>query len=283
VPSPSPSGSASRPAGGQSSRPPGSTGGPISGQSGGGQSGGGTGTGGRSGTGSCTGTGTGTGAAGAGAGAAAGRASTGDSLMSAQQQLTNARLALQLAQDKLTGTTIAAPIAGKVLSVAGTVGAQQSPDGSGFIVLGDLTDTAVRAQFSEADVASLAVGQPATITLPNQDSKQVQGKVSQIDPAGTTSGRLVRYGVLVAFDAVPADLLLGESANVAVTTASAGNVLYVPSAGVTATSNGVGTVTVRTGGHDERRTVRIGLRGDQDTEIQSGLGEGDELVTSGTR
>jgi HlyD family secretion protein len=160
-----------------------------------------------------------------------------------------------------------------VLSVGGVVGAQQTPGGSGFIVLGGVTDTAVRAEFSEADVARLAVGQSATITLPNQDGKELTGKVSQIDPAGTTSGRLVRYGVLVAFDAVPDDLLLGQSANVAVTTASATDVLYVPSAAVAGD-----TVTIRADGRDQRRTVQVGLRGDQYTEIRSGLAAGDELV-----
>jgi len=194
--------------------------------------------------------------------------------MSAEQQLTNATLALRLAQNKLDGTTITAPVGGKVLSVAGTVGAQQTPGGNGFIVLGEVADTAVRAQFSEADVARLAVGQSATITLPNKDSQQLTGKVSQIDPAGTASGRLVRFGVLIAFDAVPPDLLLGQSANVAVTTASAADVAYVPSAAVT----GDATVTVRSHGRDQRRTVLVGLRGDRYTEIRSGLAEGDEVV-----
>jgi RND family efflux transporter MFP subunit len=203
--------------------------------------------------------------------------------MSAEQQLTNAKLALQLAQDKLAGTTITAPVAGKVLSVAGTVGAQQTPGGSGFIVLGGLTGIAVWAQFAEADVARLAVGQAATITLPNQAGKQVTGKVSQIDPAGTASGRLVRFGVEVAFDDVPTGLLLGQSANVAVVTASATGVLYALSTAVTGAQNGAGTVTVRSGGRNEQRAVRVGLRGDQYTEIQSGVSDGEELVVPGTR
>jgi multidrug efflux pump subunit AcrA (membrane-fusion protein) len=223
----------------------------------------------RTGTGSC------------GGGTTTGRSGSGDSLMSAEQQLTNAQLALRLAQDKLSGTTITAPVAGKVLSVAGTVGAQESPGGSGFIVLGEVADTAVRAEFSEADVAHLAIGQTATITLPNRGGAEFRGKVSQIDPAGTVSARLVRYGVMITFDEVPPDLLLGQSANVAVITASATDALYVPSTGVSSVDSGNGTVAVRSGTHDERRTVRIGLRGDQYTEIRSGLQEGDEVVVGG--
>jgi len=196
-----------------------------------------------------------------------------DALGAAQVQFNNAQLALLQAQQRVAGTVLVAPIAGKVLSVAGTVGSQERPGGTGFIVLGNVNDTAVQAMFSEADVAHLAVGQPASITLPNR-SDPVTGKVSQIAPAGTTSGRLVRYGVLIAFDQVPADLLFGQSASVRVTTAQAGGVLRVPTSAVTSG----GTVTVRVGKRDEKRSVQLGLRGDQYTEIKSGLSEGEQVV-----
>ena len=119
------------------------------------------------------------------------RVSTTDSLMAAQQQLNNAKLALLQAKAKLAGTTISAPIAGRVLSVGGKVGAKASPGGTGFVVLADVTSLTVKAQFSEADVGRLAVGQLSTITLPDR-AKELPGKVSQIDPAGTVSGRLVK-------------------------------------------------------------------------------------------
>jgi HlyD family secretion protein len=164
-----------------------------------------------------------------------------------------------------------------VISVAGTLGSQERPGGTGFIVLGDISDTEVRAEFSEADVAHLAIGQPATIRVANR-TEPYPGKVAEISPAGTVSGRLVRYGVLIAFDAVPADLLFGQGASVAVTTARATSVLSVPSSAVHAMQGGTGTVTVRTGGRDEQRAVSIGLRGDRYTEIKSGLAEGEQVV-----
>src|SRR5947207_1448604 len=96
--------------------------------------------------------------------------SGGDPLASAQQQVNNAQLALLQAEQRLAGTVLTAPIAGKVTSVGGTVGSQEKPGGTGFIVLGDVQDTEVKAQFSEADVAHLAVGQVATITIPDRKS-----------------------------------------------------------------------------------------------------------------
>jgi len=206
------------------------------------------------------------------------RASTGtDAIYSATVQLNNAKLALLQAQRKLAGCTITAPIAGTVLSVSGAVGATESPGGTAFISVGSVADTQVKAAFSEADVARIAVGQVATIKLPNQTGT-VTGKVSSVDPAGTASSNLVRYAVMIGFDQPPTALLYGSSANVTVTTASATNVLYVSTSAVRDVQDGAGTVTVRANGHDEPRTVRIGLRGDQYTEITSGLTEGDLVV-----
>jgi multidrug resistance efflux pump len=208
------------------------------------------------------------------------QSSSTDAVLSAQQQLNNADLALVQAQAKLAGTTITAPIGGRVLTVGGKVGSSVSPGGTGFVVLGEISTLAITAQFSEADVGRLAVGQVASITLPDRD-QPLAGSVSQIDPAGTVSNRLVRYGVEIAFDQVPADLLLGQSATVTVTTASATDVLYVSSAAVTGVLNDKGSVTVRTPQGDQTRSVTVGLRGDQYTEIESGLSTGDVLVLPG--
>ncbi|MEV6929598.1 HlyD family efflux transporter periplasmic adaptor subunit [Dactylosporangium sp. NPDC051485] len=198
---------------------------------------------------------------------------TSDNLMNAQQRLNNAKLSLTQAQAKLAGTVITAPVGGKILAVNGSVGSQA---GSSVITLAGTGDVVVKAQFTEAEVAHLKVGQATKITMPDSASPKYDGKVMQIDPAGTVSNRLVRYAALISFDKVPDTLLYGQSATVAVVTASVDNVLSVPSTAVHD-----GTVTVRVNGKDERRAVEIGLRGDVNTEIKSGLAEGDEIVAAG--
>jgi multidrug efflux pump subunit AcrA (membrane-fusion protein) len=200
-----------------------------------------------------------------------------DALLSAQQRLNNAELTLTQAQARLDGTVITAPIAGKILSVAGSIGAA---GGSNFIVLAGASDVVIRAQFTEAEIANLALKQVAKITLPDQTGTTYTGTVIQIDPAGTISNRLVRYGALVAFDTAPANLLYGQSADVAVTTQSATDVLHVPSTAISDRKGATGTVFVQADGHVEKRTVQLGLRGDVDTEVTSGLAEGDEVLTS---
>jgi multidrug efflux pump subunit AcrA (membrane-fusion protein) len=201
------------------------------------------------------------------------RAQSATTLLSAQQRLNNARLALKQAQARLDGTVITAPIGGRILAVNGAVGAQAQSD---VVVIAGDGDVAVRAQFTEAEVASLAIGQTATITLPDRDEAGLTGQVSQIDPAGTVSNRLVRYTAVIAFDRVPTELLYGQSATVVVTTRTAEDVLYVPTTAVSE-----GAVTVKVDGRTQRRTVEVGLRGDVNTEIRSGLTEGDEVLIGG--
>ncbi|MFB9182459.1 efflux RND transporter periplasmic adaptor subunit [Dactylosporangium sucinum] len=196
-----------------------------------------------------------------------------DNLYNAQQRLNNAKLSLTQAQAKLAGTVITAPLAGKILAVSGTVG---SSAGSNVITLAGTGDVVVKAQFTEAEVAHLKVDQAAKITLPDDASAKYDGTVIQIDPAGTVSNRLVRYAALISFAKVPDTLLYGQSATVAVVTASVDDVLSVPSTAVHD-----GKVTVRIAGKDEERAVETGLRGDVNTEIKSGLAEGDEIVTAG--
>jgi RND family efflux transporter MFP subunit len=205
-----------------------------------------------------------------------------DALLTAQQRLNNAKLTLTQANAKLAGTVITAPIAGKVLSVTGAIGGQA---GSNFMTLAGTNDIVVRAQFTEAEIAHLALKQPAKITLPNQQGSSFTGSVIQIDPAGTISNRLVRYGAIIAFDKAPDGLLYGQSANVVVTTSSVDNVLYVPSTAISNRQDSGGTTTgtvsvVGAGGKIERRTVQLGLRGDVNTELKSGLAEGDQVLTT---
>ncbi|GIJ70068.1 macrolide-specific efflux protein MacA [Virgisporangium ochraceum] len=211
------------------------------------------------------------------ASAGTGRSQSTDAVYSAQLRLNNAKLALKQAQARLAGTVITAPVAGRVLSVDGAVGSQAR---SGVVVLAGTADVAVQAQFTEAEVASLATGQTATITLPDRDSDAdgagLTGTVTRIDPAGTVSNRLVRYAAVIAFDAAPGSLLYGQSANVVVTTEAVDGVLFVPT---TAVVNGA--VTVMVGGRAERRAVEVGLRGDVSTEVRSGVNEGDEVLVSG--
>ncbi|MEV4757926.1 efflux RND transporter periplasmic adaptor subunit [Micromonospora sp. NPDC049559] len=221
------------------------------------------------------GTGSGPGCAGA-----AGQSGGGtDPILRAQQRVNSTGLALDQAKQALAGTTITAPVAGRVLAVAGAVGSGVSPAGT-FVTLGDVAAMAVSARFPEADAGRLATGLAATVTLPDRPDQEFPARVTQVDPVGTASGQMVTYGVLLDFDQVPADALVGQSANVRVTVQSVPDALRVPSSAVHGATGAAGTVLVPTAAGSERRQVTVGVRGDRYTEITAGLAEGDQVVAN---
>jgi HlyD family secretion protein len=205
--------------------------------------------------------------------------SSSDPLLRAQEQVNSAQLALDQAKDALAGTKITAPLAGKVLSVTGTVGSSVN-GGATFITLGDVAGMEVTARFPEADAGRLVNGLAATVVLADRPGQEFGAKVSQVDPVGTANGQMVTYGVVLDFTTVPEDALVGQSADVRITVRSAANVLRVPSSAVHVAGATSGIVLVPTGAGTEQRQVVIGVRGDQYTEITSGLAAGDPVVTS---
>lgn len=190
-----------------------------------------------------------------------------------------AEAAVEEAADAVRGTRIVAPAAGTVLSIAGAAGDKA---GTGaFITLGDLDELQVRAMVTESDVNRLKVGQKAAITLATRAGERYAGTVTAIAPAATVSGRLVQYGVTLAFDKPPSGLMLGQTASVTITTDEVKDALYVPASAVRSRPDGTQVVTVRAGGRDAAKVVRTGVRGDQYVQVVSGLSEQDQVVMPG--
>jgi multidrug efflux pump subunit AcrA (membrane-fusion protein) len=221
------------------------------------------------------GSGSGSGSGSGNSGGQQGGSSGGDAILTAQQRVNQAKVNLAEAEEALEGATITAPIAGKILTVGGKVGSQVSV-GSAFITLADVYDMQISADFPEADADHLEVRQSAVITLADRAGEAFDATVVQVDPVGTSDGTLTRFGVVLSFDDAPEELLVGQSAGVRVTTGSKEDVLRVPSTAVHDVSGSTGTVSV--GG--AARPVELGLRGDQYTEITSGLAAGEVVAKS---
>jgi HlyD family secretion protein len=134
----------------------------------------------------------------------------------------------------------------------------------------------ISASFPEADADHLAVGQKGVVTLADRVGKEFKATVVTVDPTGTSDGTMVKFGVVLSFAEAPRDLLVGQSAAVRITTGSRTGVLRVPSTAVHDVRGDKGTV-LENGSQVE---VGIGLRGDQYTEVTSGLTEGDQVTRS---
>ncbi|GAB3933860.1 hypothetical protein GCM10027614_05770 [Micromonospora vulcania] len=213
-----------------------------------------------------------------GAGCAGGAATRGtDQILTAQRRVNQAEATLTEAREAFAGTTITAPMAGTVLSVAGPVGSQVAR-GATFITLADTYAMQVSAKFPEADAGALAVGQSATLALADRPEQTFAATVVQVDPVGAVDGTMVRYGVVLSFTTAPENLLVGQSAAVTVRTGAVPDALRVPSTAVHDGADRTGTVQPADGG--PARVVTIGLRGGQYTEITSGLAPGELVLRS---
>lgn len=204
------------------------------------------------------------------------------------------QLALQQAKDNLAATTLTAPGDGTITSVTGSVGQKvgsgstssnssstsstaSTTTTSGFVVVTDLKNLVLHANVSESDVSKLKADQAAAVTVNAMATQPIQAKVAQVDLTPTTSNNVVQYGVTLTLTEPPAGLRPGQSASVEVTVSSASNVLAVPAAAVQ-TVNGASSVQVVENGAETRKTVEIGVRGDQYVEIKTGLTAGEEVV-----
>ena len=213
----------------------------------------------------------------------------------------NAQNAVTTAQKGVDKTAIVAPVAGTVSSVAGNVGdsvgstgttssssssssgsassSSSSSSASGFVVLTDISALQVKVGFSEADAAKVQVGQHAIVTFDALPGTSLDGQVITVDPTSTVVSNVVTYPVTVLLTQTTKDVKPGMTASVQVVVDKAENVLAVPSSAVTS-QGGQSSVTVKNGNVQERRPVVTGLKGDDTTEIVTGLKEGESIVTS---
>jgi multidrug efflux pump subunit AcrA (membrane-fusion protein) len=216
----------------------------------------------------------------------------------ARAQVYQAQAQLAQAQKALDETVLTAPVAGTVQAIngslggasvaggqagaAGTSSGSTSSGSSGFVVLTDLGQLQVKGEIAEADIAKVQVGQPVTYTFATSSASAagapaVTGSVQSIDVTATVSNNVVEYGVTLSVEDPPAGLRLGQTATASIQTGSVDGALYVPSTAVT-TLGTRSTVTVQDGSGTHVVPVTLGLVGDADTQITSGLSEGQTVV-----
>jgi HlyD family secretion protein len=152
-----------------------------------------------------------------------------------------------------------------------------SSDSSSFVTIENLGGLEVVAGYAEADIAKMAVGQTATITLPALPDSTVTGTVTAVSPTSTVVSDVVTYDVTIALENPPATVKVGMTADVSVVVQTVSNTLELPSAAIT-TTGPISTVTVLANGVKKVTTVTTGVVGDSTTQIESGLKAGETVV-----
>ncbi len=191
--------------------------------------------------------------------------------------------------------TITAPMSGLVnnlsispgLTISGNSSTSSTADSNsgssqtvGTITLKDGTPQA-SVNLTEIDVVKIKAGQKVTLTLDAHPEKTFTGKVSAVNTNGSVSSGVTTYPATITFDTALDTIYPNMAVNATIITDVKSSVILVPS-GAIQTTNGQSTVQIMRNGQVASVPVEVGNSNDTQTEIVSGINEGELVVTGQT-
>jgi membrane fusion protein, macrolide-specific efflux system len=199
-------------------------------------------------------------------------------LYNAQTAESHAHQALLDLRATLAKATLASPAAGVVTAVSIATGSD-APSGDAIQIAA--SPLQVSTSVVESDIASITLGQTATVTIAALGSAPLEGTVASIAPSGSATGNngVVSFAVAITLTDAPAGLRPGMSADVTITTATAPGVLAIPSRALTGTAGAYRVRVIGADGTISVKDVVVGLITDSLAEIKSGLAAGDRVIT----
>jgi HlyD family secretion protein len=204
----------------------------------------------------------------------------------------DAELALEDAENALDNIKIYSPIDGQVLNVskkagekvsavAGPAGAMvfgTSGAGSAVITVCDLSQVYLTANITEGDIVGVEVGQAVNVTLDSIEASAYTGAVETVSSLPTTdSSGITSYAVTVKLGQADPAMKDGMAALLTFVRLEHPNVLLIPNKAVFI-EDGKQYVYIPKGDTYEKRAVSCGLTDGTQTEVLSGLEEGDTVV-----
>ncbi len=193
----------------------------------------------------------------------------------ARNQVADADAKVAGIQAQLAAATLTAPIDGVITEVNIATGFD-APAGAAIVI--DAPGLQVTTDVVESDLASVEVGQTATVSI-DAVGADVTGTVTAISPLANEGGSIVSYPVTVVLDETPEDAHAGMSADITITTATAEGVLTVPTAALQGTGGNYRVRTLAGDGSVTAVPVEVGLTTASLAEITSGLSAGTTVVT----
>ena len=192
--------------------------------------------------------------------------------------------AVDLLESELRKTVLRAPFGGIVSELSIELGEYTTPSPPGLPIppvmeIIDTTSIFISAPMDEVDSARVIEGQFVRTTIDSHPGKSFPGKVTRVAPYVLdieAQNRTVEIEVELDNQDLASSLLPGTSADVEVILETHDDALRLP----TATLLEGGAVLVVEDGTLVRREVQVGLRNWDFTEILSGLGGNDQIVTS---
>ena len=199
----------------------------------------------------------------------------GSDALAAQAGLAQAQANMRLAGVKLAQHAILAPASGTLISRKVEPGDTVAP-GVELMLLAPLGPVEIVLLVDEKNLAKLAIGQKALASADAYPDQQFQARVSYINPSVDVARGAVALKLSIA--AVPAYLRQDMTVSVAIETAYRAQALVIATAAVHDLSSKSPWVMVIRKKRAVRQAVTLGLRGDEQSEVLSGLVAGEPIL-----
>ncbi|MFK4784805.1 efflux RND transporter periplasmic adaptor subunit [Fusobacterium sp. MFO224] len=213
-----------------------------------------------------------------------------------EELIKQSEMEVKTAETNLSYTTILSPMDGVVISIpvseGQTVNSNQTTPT--IVQIADLDKMLIKPEISEGDITKLKVGQEVQFTILSAPEKVYNGKINSIDPATTTltddeyeesvsDTDAIYYYANVIVDNRDNVLRIGMTTTNVIKVAQAKDVLLVPSIALHKEQGKYFVEVLNSEEKTTKKSVEIGIKDDLNTEIVSGLQEGEKVVIAETK
>ena len=202
-------------------------------------------------------------------------------LEAAKSQLAKSETDLKAALEDLSYTTIRAPISGVVSSVTTQQGETVAASFAAPTFVTIVKDQALEllAMVDETDIGGIKPGDRVDFTVEAYPAAEFAATVERIDPTATIVSGVVNYPVIARIAGKVELLKPDMTANVVIQTGQR-SVVEIPTVAIQR-SGGQRYVYVREGRTLLRKTISVGIKDGENSEVAGGLSGNEEVVTSG--
>ena len=206
-----------------------------------------------------------------------------EQIQAQEAQVESALANVQNIRAQIAKTVLWTPISGIVTKQEAKQGEIVSGSSAVASVISD-KNFEIEADIPEVDIAKIAVGETAGVTLDAYGSSSLfAARVVAIDPAETVVEGVSTYKTTFQFAKEDERIRSGMTADVTVRTASRDNVIAIPYRAVQQKQGESFVLVVKNGGKPVERKIQTGIRGSEGlVEVLSGLGEGERIMGIGS-
>lgn len=193
-------------------------------------------------------------------------------------QIQEAQSSVDLIKGQINDSILIAPQAGIITEINKEIGETIS-SAEIFISMITVNNFEIKANISEVDIAKVKIGDKVEITFDALGlDKEFKGTIAKINPAQTEISGVVYYEVSTIFSGNAEVIKPGMTANFDIITAQKENVIKIPFQALKE-KDGKKYVQILKNDKVKDIFVEVGLKGDIDFEIISGLEIDSEVVT----